>query len=105
EGLGVKFPRATRLLLGFIGPKDEAEEIKARLGDFLHENLGLELSPEKTLVTHAGTRFARFLGYDVGTKGRQHGGDGHHITLRLPLQKLDAWIAKYTRGGEAVHRP
>jgi hypothetical protein len=63
------------------------------------------LSPEKTLITHAGTGFARFLGYDVGTKGRQHGGDGHHITLRLPLQKLDAWIAKYTRGGEAVHRP
>ncbi len=96
---------ADDFLLGFIGPKDEAEEIKARLGDFLHENLGLELSPEKTLVTHAGTGFARFLGYDVGTKGRQHGGDGHHITLRLPLQKLDAWIAKYTRGGEAVHRP
>jgi hypothetical protein len=96
---------ADDFLLGFIGPKDEAEEIKARLGHFLNENLGLELSPEKTLITHAGTGFARFLGYDVGTKGRQHGGDGHHITLRLPLQKLDAWIAKYTRGGEPVHRP
>jgi group II intron reverse transcriptase/maturase len=96
---------ADDFLLGFIGPKDEAEEIKARLGHFLNEDLGLELSPEKTLITHAGTGFARFLGYDVGTKGRQHGGDGHHITLRLPLQKLDAWIAKYTRGGEPVHRP
>jgi len=37
EGLGVKFPRATRLLLGFAGPRDEAEEINTRLADFLHD--------------------------------------------------------------------
>jgi len=96
---------ADDFLMGFIGPKDEAEEIRERVGGFLREDLGLELSPEKTLITHAGTGFARFLGYDVGTKGRDHGGDGYHITLRLPLQKLDAWIAKYTRNGKAVHRP
>ena len=49
------------------------------------------LSPEKTLITHAGTEFARFLGYDIGTKSRKHGGDGYVTsTLRLPLQKLAA---------------
>jgi group II intron reverse transcriptase/maturase len=48
-------------LLGFIGPKAEAEKIKRQLGAFLHEQLKLELSQEKTLVTHARTAAARFL--------------------------------------------
>src|SRR5450432_3249808 len=40
-------------LLGFAGPKSEAEQIKQRLAAFLREELKLELSPEKTLITHA----------------------------------------------------
>jgi len=50
-------------LLGFAGPKAEAEEIKVRLQAFLHDHLKLELSAEKTLITHAGDKAARFLGY------------------------------------------
>ena len=42
-------------LLGFTGPKAEAEKIKARLARFLREDLKLELSQEKTLITHAST--------------------------------------------------
>jgi group II intron reverse transcriptase/maturase len=34
-------------LLGFIGPKAEAEEIKARLAAFLHDELKVELSQEE----------------------------------------------------------
>ena len=52
-------------ILGFIGPKAEAEEIKARLAEFLRETLGLELNQDKTLITHARTQRARFLGYDI----------------------------------------
>src|SRR5713101_5690594 len=51
--------------LGFIGPKAEAEEIKQQLGVFLQEELKLELSKTKTLLTHARTEAARFLGYGV----------------------------------------
>lgn len=40
-------------LLGFTGPKAEAEQIKQRLATFLRDDLKLELSPEKTLITHA----------------------------------------------------
>ena len=40
-------------ILGFIGPKAEAEEIKTRLAAFLRETLGLELSQAKTLITRA----------------------------------------------------
>jgi len=52
-------------LLGFAGPKAEAEQIKQRLAGFLREELKLELSPGKTLITHARTQRARFLGYEI----------------------------------------
>ena len=43
-------------LLGFNGPKAEAEEIKARIAGFLRETLRLELNDSKTLITHARTQ-------------------------------------------------
>ena len=46
-------------LLGFTGPRAEAEEIKARLAAFLRDELKLELSQDKTLITHARTQAAR----------------------------------------------
>lgn len=56
---------ADDFLLGFTGPKDEAEQIKARLKQFVESKLNLQLSDEKTLITHAKTEKARFLGYEV----------------------------------------
>ena len=56
---------ADDILLGFTGPKAEAEEIKRRLAQFLQEDLKLELSEDKTLITHARTSAARFLGYEI----------------------------------------
>jgi hypothetical protein len=44
---------ADDFILGFVGPKEEAEEIRQRLGDFLKANLKLTFSAEKTLITHA----------------------------------------------------
>src|SRR3954454_15742922 len=52
-------------LLGFTGPKAEAEEIKRRLTDFLRNDLALELAQDKTLITHARTEAATFLGYEI----------------------------------------
>ena len=61
------------------------------------------MSPEKTLITHAWTENARFLGYDIGVSDnpKTHG----YINLRIPPQKLDAKIAKYTREGKPTGRP
>ena len=42
-------------LFGFAGPRNEAEEIKRKLGQFLRETLKLEMSEEKTLITQAST--------------------------------------------------
>lgn len=58
---------ADDVLLGFAGPKAEAEEIKERLRVFLHEHLKLELSETKTLITHAGDQAASFLGYAISS--------------------------------------
>jgi group II intron reverse transcriptase/maturase len=52
-------------LLGLAGPKHEAEQIKSRIAGFLREELKLELSESKTLITHAASQPARFLGYEI----------------------------------------
>jgi group II intron reverse transcriptase/maturase len=52
-------------LLGSAGPKHEAEQIKSRIAVFLRDELKLELSPSKTLITHAASQPARFLGYEI----------------------------------------
>jgi group II intron reverse transcriptase/maturase len=56
---------ADDFILSFIGPKAEAEEIKAKIGTFLRETLRLDMQAEKTLITHAHTEHAKFLGYAV----------------------------------------
>jgi group II intron reverse transcriptase/maturase len=60
---------ADDFLLGFAGPRNEAEEIKNRIGEFLRDSLKLELSESKTLITHGRTEAARFLGYEVAVQG------------------------------------
>jgi group II intron reverse transcriptase/maturase len=55
-------------LLGFTGPRHEAEEVKERVRAFLRGELHLELSESKTLITHAVSQAARFLGYEIRTQ-------------------------------------
>jgi len=56
---------ADDFILGFAGPRAEAEQIRNKLEGFLSTTLKLELSEHKTLITHAVTGIARFLGYDI----------------------------------------
>lgn len=55
---------ADDFLIGVNGSKEDCEEIKAKLKEFISNELAMELSEEKTLVTHS-NEYARFLGYDV----------------------------------------
>jgi group II intron reverse transcriptase/maturase len=97
-------------LLGFTGPKAEAERIKNQLATFLREDLGLELSQNKTLITHARTRAARFLGYEIIvqhsdnrlTRGRRT--INGVIALRVPRDVITAKCAPYLRRGKPAHR-
>jgi len=99
------------ILLGFSGPKAEAVEIKQMLGRFLREELKLELSEEKTLITHAQTGKARFLGYDIMA---QHADDkitcgqravNGSIGLLVPKEAITRRCAQYMRKGKPEGRP
>ncbi|MGW9033225.1 group II intron reverse transcriptase/maturase, partial [Streptomyces sp. NPDC055722] len=97
-------------LLGFIGPKAEAQEIKDQLARFLHEELKLNLSPEKTLITHARTRAARFLGYEITTQMapskivRGQRAVNGKIALRVPLDVIRSKCTRYRKHGRPWHR-
>lgn len=56
---------ADDFLLGLVGTNAEAMEIKQKLAAFLRTELKLDLSDEKTLVTHARDEKAQFLGYEI----------------------------------------
>lgn len=56
---------ADDFLLGFIGTKVEAETVKQEIHRFL-ETIELDMSEEKTLITHAFTEKAKFLNYEIG---------------------------------------
>jgi group II intron reverse transcriptase/maturase len=97
-------------LLGFTGPKAEAEEIKQRLGQFLHDELRLELSDEKTLITHARTSAARFLNYEITVRQNdqaitngQRSSNGT-VRLRVPAKVIKAKGAHYMKRGQPARR-
>ena len=102
---------ADDILLGFAGPKAEAEEIKRRLAQFLRDDLKLELSETKTLITHARTSVARFLGYEITIQhanrtitGGRRAANGS-IRLRVPRDVIKAKCAPYMSRGKPERRP
>lgn len=62
---------ADDFILGVIGSKEDALRIKEDIKSFLSENLALELSEEKTLITHTG-KSAKFLGYEITVTRNNH---------------------------------
>src|SRR6266568_4530982 len=98
---------ADDFLGGINGNQAEAEALKMWLGDYLRNDLQLELSGEKTLVTSAKKR-VRFLGYDIkrcsgnrilryhrvqGVKTRRTGTD--QLSLLMPPDKTIAFAKEY----------
>lgn len=106
---------ADDFILSYIGPKAEAEAIKDAIGAFLKDKLHLELSPTKTLITHARTEYARFLGYAIsvyhaddkisprkGTPAKIRTQSGC-IRLGIPMGKVDELVARYRHDGKVMH--
>ena len=97
----IKYVRyADDFIISIIGSKEDAEQVKSDIGDFLLDKLKLTMSEEKTLVTHGADR-ARFLSYDIeicnkqsvstdknGSKARRHSGKAR---LLMPQEK---WLHK-----------
>ena len=55
---------ADDFIIGVNGSKEDCIAIKTKLSKFIADELKMELSEEKTLITHS-NEYARFLGYDV----------------------------------------
>jgi group II intron reverse transcriptase/maturase len=99
-------------LLGLAGPKAEAEEIKARLRTFLRDHLKLELAEDKTLITHAGSKAARFLGYEISSMHADDKRDSRgrrsvngHMMLKVPWDVIASICSRYERRGKPDAQP
>jgi group II intron reverse transcriptase/maturase len=109
---------ADDFLLGFTGPRTEAEEIKQKIGNFL-KTIRLNLSEEKTLITHATSQRAHYLGYDIRVavdnnqmtkQDKQHTRHRSRAinmlpVLSVPEQVAHFWKMKYTKNGKPTNRP
>ncbi|MDW7797186.1 reverse transcriptase domain-containing protein [Streptococcus canis] len=102
---------ADDFILGFTGSKAEAKAIKKQIGDFLNTKLSLELSQEKTLITHATGESAKFLGYEIkaqrvndyiDNKGRRSANGV--IALFVPASVIESKCRQYMKNGKAIHR-
>jgi group II intron reverse transcriptase/maturase len=106
---------ADDFILSFVGPKAEAEDVKTAISLFLKEKLHLELSSSKTLITHARTEHAQFLGYDISVYHADHkvtpkGGQriktrsvNGCIRLGIPFGKIDELNKEYMSGEKILH--
>ena len=76
---------ADDFILGVKGSREDCQWIKSKLSEFISETLKMELSEEKTLITHS-SECARFLGYDVRVRRSaviKHGGPGNKTKRTL----------------------
>ena len=103
---------ADDFVLGFIGTKAEAGQIKESLETFLRDSLKLELSREKTLITNTTSQAARFLGYELVNQQTNTRLDPNgrrsvngHIGLRVPAKVIEQHCRAYMRNGKPAHRP
>jgi len=76
----IKYIRyADDFLIAVKGSREDCVWIKSNLAEFIGQSLNMELSEEKTLITHS-SESARFLGYDVRVRRSgviKRGGNGN----------------------------
>ncbi|MGN0802556.1 MAG: reverse transcriptase domain-containing protein [Candidatus Faecivicinus sp.] len=100
----IKYIRyADDFIIGVKGDKEDCIRIKKQLSEFIANVLFMELSEEKTLITHS-NQYARFLGYDVRVRRngqiKRSGKNAvrtlnNKVELNIPLQdKIMAFLFK-----------
>ena len=111
---------ADDFILGVIGSKEDAQRIKEDIKSFLSESLALELSEEKTLITHTG-KSAKFLGYEItvtrnnhqrrDVQGRLRRTYGKRVRLNVSMATLRDKLLEYgameikLRNGKEIWKP
>ena len=88
----IKYIRyADDFMIGVRGDKSDCESIKKELADFISNRLKMELSDEKTLITHS-SLFARFLGYDIRVRRSQSVKQGGNCTKRTMNKTVELMV-------------
>ena len=82
---------ADDFLISVNGSKEDCEKIKAELKEFINGTLKMELSEEKTLITHSSTA-ARFLGYDIRVRRNSEPRKGKRGTVRFHSYRVELLI-------------
>ena len=111
---------ADDFILGVIGSKEDALRIKEDIKSFLSESLALDLSEEKTLITHTG-KSAKFLGYEItvtrnnhqrrDVQGRLRRTYGKRVRLNVSMATLRDKLLEYgameikLRNGKEIWKP
>lgn len=111
---------ADDFILGVIGSKEDALRIKEDIKSFLSESLALELSEERTLITHTG-KSAKFLGYEItvtrnnhqrrDVQGRLRRTYGKRVRLNVSMATLRDKLLEYgameikLRNGKEIWKP
>ena len=86
-------------------PEPKPSRSKQRLAAFLRDDLKLELSEDKTLITHARTRAASFLGYQITVQhSRDRPAVNGVVRLRVPRPVIKAKCAPYLKHGKPERR-
>ena len=110
----VKYVRyADDFVICVDGSKEMAEQIKHDVTLFLRENLKLELSAEKTLITNLKDERVRFLGYEFskshddtiimkGSTGIKRRTVNETIQLLVPAEVINRHIRQFTENGKAA---
>ena len=103
---------ADDFLIGVIGSKEDCRKIKQDIKNFLSEKLRLNLSDEKTLITHAASS-AHFLGYEISVRCSQLPMPGKKkvptrynngkIVLKIPAGKIRDKLLEYNAMKIVVH--
>ena len=114
EGNAFYVRYADDFVVAWNGTKEGAERLKAELTTFLRDELGLELSAEKTLITHAMTEKAKFLGYAVSIYHVNDKLTAHphmlaqrrsingHVRLGIPYGLVNEAARDYMRAGKTI---
>jgi len=81
---------ADDFIIGIKGSNEDCQWIKSKLSEFIGQTLKMQLSEEKTLITHS-SEAARFLGYDISVRrcGEIKRGGKHNAKMRTLNNKVE----------------
>jgi RNA-directed DNA polymerase len=104
--------------IGVIGTQEEAKGVMENVADYLKSSLRLDISPEKSGITHAKVGM-KYLGYTVQTYSRPktvrtkrantryttQKAISERVLLGIPGNKISDFMRKngYIRNGKAIH--